>query len=486
MRSSQTTRYRSRLSEQTGFAPVGVPEYRNTGASRGREGKNSFIQDSGKIRRSLIVALVFVGLLFWSALPCQARVYIDITAPYLRKIPTAVPLLKDMGPHNSPNKLTKTLADLLADTLAYTGFFQILDRRSFLEDPQQAGLMQHVINFKNWTDVGAELLVKGGLERRGNLLKVELRLFDTFGGRLIIGKRYTCHLADQRRVIRRFCNDIIRRLTGHEGIFNTQIAFVSTTTGHKEIYIADFDGYNPRQFTNTRAITLFPAWSSDGQYLAYTDYKRGSPDLYIKNIKERRGTVVSFPGSNITPAWAPGKFALAASLSYKGNPSIYLLTGKGKIIKKLTHHWGIDVSPAWSPDGKKLAFVSNRSGSPQIYIKDIESGKVRRLTFKGKYNTSPQWSPRGDYIAYTGLENGQTNIYLISTNGGCPVQLTRDAGKNESPAWSPDGSMIAFSSTREGPSRIYVMNANGWNQRRLLVLKGEQTDPTWSPRLSFR
>jgi TolB protein len=397
-----------------------------------------------------------------------------------------VPFFKDQGSANKQGELASTLADLLAETINFTGFFKILDRESFLEDPQQASLIENQINFKNWTDVGAELLVKGGFQYQADRLTTELRLFDTFSGRLIIGKRYVGDLDDQRRMIRRFCNDMVRRLTGHEGIFNSQIAFISTTTGHKEIYIADFDGHDPKQFTNTETITLFPAWSSDGQWLAYTDYKRGKPDLYIRNIKGQQGTVISLKGSNITPAWVPGQFALAASLSYEGNPALYLLTGKGKIIKKLTEHWGIDVSPTWSPDGKAVAFVSNRSGSPQVYIKNVEDGKVLRLTYEGNYNTAPQWSPRGDYIAYTRLDkDGSINIYVIRPEGGQSIQLTSNVRNNESPTWSPDGSLIAFSSTREGPSRIYVMNANGANQRRLLVLEGEQTNPSWSPRLSY-
>jgi len=433
-----------------------------------------------------VLVALFVGVFICSPPHSQARVYIDITSPYLRQIPTAVPFFKDQGSANKQGELASTLANLLAETINFTGFFKILDRESFLEDPQQASLMENQINFKNWTDVGAELLVKGGFQYEADRLTTELRLFDTFSGRLIIGKRYVGYLDDQRRMIRRFCNDMVRRLTGHEGIFNSQIAFISTTTGHKEIYIADFDGHNPKQFTNTEAITLFPAWSSDGQWLAYTDYKRGKPDLYIRNIKGQQGTVISLKGSNLTPAWVPGQFALAASLSYEGNPALYLLTGKGKIIKKLTEHWGIDVSPTWSPDGKAVAFVSNRSGSPQVHIKNVEDGKVLRLTYEGNYNTAPQWSPRGDYIAHTRLDkDGTINIYVIRPEGGRAIQLTSNARNNESPTWSPDGSLIAFSSSREGPSRIYVMNANGANQRRLLVLEGEQTNPSWSPRLSY-
>lgn len=422
--------------------------------------------------------------LITGGLSCYAMVYIDITSPKLRRIPTAVPLFKRLGQGEGHDELAKKLPDLLAQTIEFTGFFKILDRDSFLEDPQQASITQSGILFKNWTDVGAELLVKGGFEYQEDLLKVELRLFDTFSGRLMVGKRYTGHLRDHRRMIRRFSDDMIRLLTGHEGIFNTQIAFISSGTGEKEIYIADFDGHNPRQFTDTGNITLFPAWSTDGKWLAYTDYRRGKPDLYIRNLEQRRGTVTSFKGSSITPAWVPDQFALAASLSYEGNPSLYLLTGKGRIIKKLTTHWGIDVSPTWSPDGRELAFVSDRAGTPQIYVKSMETGKVRRVTFDGKYNTAPAWSPRGDLIAYSGMVRGQgTNIYVIAATGGDPVQLTRDTGNNESPTWSPDGTMIAFSSNREGPPRIYVMNSNGSNQRRLLVLAGGQTEPSWSPRL---
>jgi TolB protein len=442
---------------------------------------------SKKLKKSHlgIILVLFVTLVACSNRPCQARVYIDINAPYLRKIPTAIPIFSDMTPGRSQTQLARQLSDLLTETVGFTGFFKMLDRVSFLEDPQDAGLTQHTINFKNWTDIGAELLIKGGFQyREGGMLDVELRLFDTFGGRLVVGRRYTGRLEDHRRIIHRFCDEVILRLTGHRGIFSSQIAFVSTTTGTKEIYVADFDGYNPRQFTKTGTITLFPAWSSDGRWLAYTDYRHGKPELFIRHIKEQRGSVVGLGGSSITPAWVPNQFALAASLSHGGNPTIYLLSGNGKIMRRLTDHWGIDVGPTWSPDGKEFAFVSDRSGSPQIFIKNIENGNVRRLTYEGGYNTSPQWSPQGNYIAYVGLKNGHHDIYLIGIDGKGPIELTRDAGDNESPTWSPDGTLIAFNSTRGGPSRVYVMNANGTDQRCLLLLDGEQTNPSWSPRLT--
>ena len=405
---------------------------------------------------------------------------IDITKPFLRKIPLAVPLFKNAGGIGEEQQSSQKAADFLSDSLDFTGYFKLLDRGAFLFDPETSGVTLTDLNFQNWTVIGAELLVTGYYRLNGDNITIELRLFDTFKARRVLGKKYSGKLSNQRDIILRFCTEVIKYLTGSEGVFGSKIAFVSDGTGNKEIYISAFDGYNPRRLTTNNAITLFPAWSSDSKWLAFTSYKAGNPDLFIWNLAKARESKVSKQGINITPAWAPGKFELAATLSFSGDQEIYLLTGSGKIIKRLTKSRGIDVTPTWSPDGKKIAFVSNRSGSAQIYIKDLATGRVNRLTYEGKKNTQPNWSPRGDKIAYTSQIDGEHHIFTIGTDGQNPVQLTYEPRDNESPSWSPDGSLIAFSSDREGPNRIYVMTAFGTDQRRLLVLAGEQTNPKWS------
>jgi len=406
--------------------------------------------------------------------------YIDISNPFLRKIPLAIPLFKNDSGTAEEKRLSRSTSDLLASSLDFTGYFKLLDRGAFLFDPDQDGVLTPQINFANWTVIGAELLITGLFEEKNGNITMELRLFDTFKARRIIGKKYTGKIADQRRMIHRFCSEVIKYLTGHQGVFASKIAFVSTGSGNKEIYSCAFDGYNPQQVTRNRSINLSPAWSTDGRYLAYTSYKKGKPDIYIKNLAEMQELSISQKGLNITPAWVPGKFELAATLSFSGDQEIYLLTGSGKVIKRLTNIRGIDLSPTWSPDGKKIAFVSNRSGSPQIYVQDLISGKVRRLTFEGNYNTQPNWSPRGDKIAFASVVDGRRNIVVMGLDGQPPLQLTHESGDNEAPSWSPDGSLIVFCSNREGPFRIYVMTAFGTDQRRLLVLKGEQTNPKWS------
>ena len=446
-----------------------------------------YYEEIGMIVRSLrSIVIICLGFYIVGPMTCLAQnaadqyEYIDISNPFLRKIPLAVPLFKNMTGSGEEEQLSKSSAELLSSSLAFTGYFKILDQGAFLFDPTQDGVLTPQINFANWTVIGAELLITGVFELSNGRLAVELRLFDTFKNKRILGKKYSGRPADQRKIILRFCSEVIQYLTGHQGMFASKIAFLSTGSGNKEIYSAEFDGYSPQQVTRNHSITLFPAWSSDGQYLAYTSYKGGKPDLFIKNLAEMQEVSVAENGINITPAWVPGKFELAAALSFSGDQEIYLLTGTGKIIKRLTRMSGSDISPTWSPDGNKIAFVSTRSGNPQIYIKDLISEKAKRLTFTGNYNTQPNWSPRGDKITFSSLVEGRHNIFVIDVEGLEPLQLTYESGDNEAPSWSPDGSMIVFSSNREGPFRIYVMTAFGTDQRRLLVMKGEQTNPKWS------
>ena len=434
------------------------------------------------------LSVVFAFLLTMPAvmLPCaEAQIanqdYYITVSPFLQKIPLAVPYFKVADVSAGGAEDARAAADLLAGSLEFTGYFQLLDRGAYLYSPQSDGVQAAELNFQNWSVIGAELLTTGYYERSGDTIQLELRLFDIVKARRVLGKRYTGPVGNLRSMVHRFCSEVIFYLTGSKGFFQSKIAFVSNGSGNKEIYTCDFDGANIARMTHDNSISLSPAWSSDGRYIAYTSYKSGKPDIFIRNLATQKETAVTRKGINITPAWAPGRFEMAATLSYSGDQEIYLLTGAGKVIKKLTGKLGSDLSPTWSPDGTKLAFVSNRAGSPQIYILEVSSGKVMRLTYDGSYNTQPDWSPRGDKIAYSSRVDGRFNIFVIGVDGQNQLQLTSEAGDNEAPAWSPDGSLIAFSSTREGPSRLYVMTALGTDQRRLLLTNGEQTNPKWSP-----
>ncbi len=416
--------------------------------------------------------------------------YINVNNPLLQRTPIAVPEFKSFTNTETERHLTNEALAFLKEGLSFIGYLKILNPLGFLANPAQTGIGIQNINFADWTDVGADLLITGGLEQTPSgqgsqgSIKLQLRLFDTYNQTLLAGKVYTGHPSRLRKMIHLFCGEISHALTGRWGVFSSRLAFVSTVKGKKEIFVSEFDGYETQQITRHKSICLSPAWSFDGKWMAYVSYAKGKPDLYITQIKDKTGAIVAHKGLNITPDWMPDRLQLAAALSFSGAQEIYLLTRKGEIIKKLSDSWGINVSPKFSPDGRQLAFVSNRTGSPQIYIKDLESGQTRRLTFQGKYNTSPAWSPDGSRIAYVGIEKNTINIFLIATDpksSRLPVQLTRGQGDNEDPSFSPDGSMITFSSNRNNRvSKIFIMTAGGADQRQLVFLDGSQTQPRWS------
>lgn len=438
-----------------------------------------------RLRSLLIAALVLIC--FWvGPLPlplASARIYIDINSPFAQQFPLAVPEMKPLAGPTGAEAAAGLVATLRSD-MDLSGLFQLLDPKGFLEDPTTMGLTADQTNFQAWSMVGADFLVKGGFQSDGQRFQCELRLFDVKRAQLLVGKRYSGTVNDFRLMAHRFADEIMKQITGQEGPFSTRLAFVSTVSANKEIFVADFDGGEPKQLTRYKSITLAPVWAPGGQGLVFTSYKDGQPFLYQADLASGKVRRLSgYKGLNIGGAFSPDGQNLVVTLTKDGDPELYLLTAQGQVVRRLTNSPGIDVSASFSPNGRQIVFVSDRHGGPQLFIMNLADGATRRLTFEGNYNTSPAWSPRGDRIAYEGMRDGQFNICTIAPDGRDFQQLTRNQGNNEEPSWSADGRMIVFSSTREGGSAIYSMTANGGNVRRIIKLQGKQTSPTWSGRL---
>jgi TolB protein len=401
------------------------------------------------------------------------------------RFPIAVSPLKNLGTGADPGRLSEGIADTIVYDLDLSGWFKVLDRAAYIENPQKSGVTLGSFDFKDWSTIGAEGLVKGGFTVQGDEVAVELRLFDVFQNKERVGKRYVGKVKDYRRIAHKFADEIINQFTGVPGIFNTRIAYVSTSGGRfKEIHVAHLDGSEKFQLTNNRTINLSPSWTPDGKSVLYTSYKDRNSSLYLFELYS--GKEVRFAprngrylGGKISP---DGQF-IAATVETGGNSNINLLDRNGNLVRSLTENAGIEVSPSWSPDSRQLAFVSDRSGSPQVYVLDVASNKARRITYSGNYNTSPEWSPRGDRIAYTGRVGNRFAIFTISVDGGEPRKLTAESADSEDPTWSPDGRFIVFSSNRAGKYHLYFMQASGENQRRLTGSGGDDTKPSWSPRL---
>jgi len=339
------------------------------------------------------------------------------------------------------------------------------------------------IDLKGWATTGAQVLICGDLSQKQSGSSVELRLYDLETGRRIASKAYRL-AADWRWLAHEMADDVIKLLTGDEGINRTRIAFSRATgQGEKELALVDYDGAGLKQLTSGGNVKLFPDWSPDGRMLVYCAYGNTSMNIYTLDVAAgNTKTLCERPGLSTTPAFSPDGRQLCMSLSHEGSSDLYLMNADGRNLRRLVSGKGIEISPSWSPAGRQLAFVSDRTGVPQVYVVNVDGTDLRRLTFEGSYNTSPAWSPGGDLIAFVQRQaNGSNQVCVTNINGDTYMRLT-SRGNNEDPSWSPDGLHIVFTSSRTGNFELFTMDWNGANQTQLTRLGGAYS-PAWSPRL---
>ena len=425
-----------------------------------------------ELREQTFLILNFAPLLLCAFVTSLWAVdlYLDISKSKFRKIVIAIPDFEGESSHGSG------VSGIMTGDLKFSGYFETIDNRDFLKEAASKGEG----NFREWALLGAELVVRGSIDTSDGVV-LKCRLYDVNRGKQILGKVYKGEKKLLRRMVHRFSDEVVQRVTGEKGIACTRIAFVSNSSGHKEIYIMDYDGHNPTRVTRERSLATVPSWLPDGKRVAYTTYREGNPDLYVRNVES--GEIMrlcTFQGLNYGSAWSlSGKWCVL-TLTKDGNAEIYIMRSDGKREVRLTHNRRVDCSPGWSPDGRSIVFTSGRAGGPHIYVMDVRGKRLRRLTSTG-YNDSPDWSLKGGRIVYSSQQGPHCDIWVMGSDGGGKVRLTENSGDNENPSFSPDGRHIVFSSTRGGNKNIYVMGIDGSNQKRLTLSKWQNEYPCWSP-----
>ena len=371
----------------------------------------------------------------------------------------------------------------LSDALEFSGLFVLVSEDAFLEPLVTQDYERATLACANWRGIGSDVLVEGEISLDGDALQVRSRVWDTVRCRRqgpAVRKRGALDTLD--KMARSLADEIVERFTGVRGVASTQIAFVSTENGNKEVYLMESDGANKRRVTSNGTINLFPSWSPDATSLVYTSFKSGYSDLWMvfRGPRTQGRRLLDLPEAKYRGVWSPDDGRVAIVMSRGGNTDLFTVKKSGRGLERLTRDRSIETSPTWSPDGSELAFVSDRSGAPQIYVKNLKSGEERRLTFQGKYNASPAWSPNGQWIAYAAQTGSSFDLYLIDPETGYTTPLVIHPRSDEDPAWSPDGRKLVFSSNRRGRGDLYRIDVDGRHLARLTHDFGACSNPAWS------
>jgi Tol biopolymer transport system component/DNA-binding winged helix-turn-helix (wHTH) protein len=143
------------------------------------------------------------------------------------------------------------------------------------------------------------------------------------------------------------------------------------------------------------------------------------------------------------PEYSPDGQRVAFTSSRSGSPEIWVARANGEGAQKLTSFGGPLMGIArWSPDGQWLTFHSRPEGQADVYVMPSAGGRVRRLTTDTADDTMPSFSHDGQWIYYTSLRSKQSEIWKMTATGADAAQLTKGGGQR--PIESPDGKRVVY------------------------------------------
>jgi TolB protein len=390
----------------------------------------------------------------------------------------------------------KTIGDVLYDDVAYEREYYMIAKDAVATVPRPASVDK--VPLDRWRELNADGVIVGSVQKVAAGIEVQVRLIKVATGESAFGQRYTGPVANPRRFAHTIWDELYKQQLQGRGVARTRLTFSSDRTADlikgpvasrdvQEVFIADYDGANPRRVTNTKTLNITPTWSPDGQIIAYTSYRPSGgmgtfQDIVLSYITtgDRQTPANGDPlKQNYLPVWSPDGTKLAFTTNRDGNPEIYVMNRDGSGLRRMTTHPAIDVTPTWSPNGQQLAWVSDRTGAPKIYVMNADGTGQRALSADTNCDR-PTWSTAPfNEIAYAVRTGPGYDIKVYSFATGQATKITDGIGSNESPAFSPNGRHIAFTSTRNGKVQIFTIARDG-NDLRQITREGNNKFPNWS------
>jgi Tol biopolymer transport system component len=232
-------------------------------------------------------------------------------------------------------------------------------------------------------------------------------------------------------------------------------------SGRQDLWVYELARGLGSRFTFDDAEDTAPAWSPEGDRIAFASNRTGVFDLYVKSVGGAgEETLLYSSGVEKNPvSWHPDGDVLV--FDQRGEDTgwdIWTLDLSGDepraqpfLETPFLEYWG-----EFSPDGRWVLYGSNESGEFHVYIRPWP-GPGRQWQVSTAPGSWPRWSRGGREVVYEG-EDGTILAAPVEVHGeslvvGTPVELFKGPGPSDTTpfAVSSDGKRLLLHEPIEKP-----------------------------------
>jgi dipeptidyl aminopeptidase/acylaminoacyl peptidase len=249
-----------------------------------------------------------------------------------------------------------------------------------------------------------------------------------------------------------------------------QVAFIANITGRDNLWLVPATGGWPTQLTISDQRQTHPAWSPDGNWIAYSSDHDGDEQWDIFLVSPKSGEVTNLTlspeSSEIEPAWSPDGKQLAYATKPKTGSSyelemIDIVTRHVTHLTRSTPKELSNSNPLFSRDGKFICYTQSHATGKDanIFLVDLSSGQSTNLTpHEGRKNYfAADISPDGKSVLITSdAHNGYDDVGLLDIATKKIDWLTDEKWELSAGSFAPDGKSLTWTANVDGRTSIYA------------------------------
>lgn len=280
-----------------------------------------------------------------------------------------------------------------------------------------------------------------------------------------------------------------------------------TSEWRYQIWVADSDGSDAYQLTQGDKSSTAPAWSPDGQWLAFISARSDTANIWRIRVAGGEAEQVTQVESGVSAfLWSPDGLSIAFSMPDPPSEQelqnekekndafvvdenlkevhLYVIPAEpdaagGREARRLTQAgtsvFGLFAGMPfdWAPDASSIVFAHAPTPSvddwtrTDISIVDVATASVRSIANTSAAEGQPVFSRDGRWIAFTESDDPPTwaftsRVHVLDVNGGEPRPLAHSY--DEQPGivgWSEDGGRVLISETQRTINRVSALPLDG-------------------------